>query len=47
MRLVPTLPVIATMGMLSIYAVAMPVTRFVAPGPLVARTTPVFPVARA
>ena len=43
----PTLPVIATRGTLSMYAVAMPVTRFVAPGPDVAITTPVFPVARA
>ena len=36
-----------TSGTLSIYAVAMPVTRLVAPGPLVARQTPVFPVLRA
>ena len=42
-----TLPVIATMGTLSINAVAMPVTRLVAPGPEVASTTPVLPVARA
>ena len=40
-RPVPTLPVMATIGTLSMYAVAMPVTRFVAPGPLVASTTPV------
>ena len=39
--------VIATIGTESIYAVAIPVTRFVAPGPLVARHTPVFPVALA
>ena len=44
---VPTLPVITTIGTLSIYAVAIPVTRFVAPGPLVAMQTPVFPVALA
>ena len=37
----------ATTGTLSMYAVAMPVTRLVAPGPLVARQTPVFPVLRA
>ena len=37
----------ATMGMLSMNAVAIPVTRFVAPGPLVAITTPVLPVALA
>ena len=29
------------------YAVAIPVTRFVAPGPLVAMHTPTFPVTRA
>ncbi len=29
------------------FAVAMPVTVFVAPGPEVARATPTFPVARA
>ncbi len=40
----PTLPVIATIGTESIYAVAIPVTRFVAPGPDVAKTTPTFPV---
>ena len=39
--------VIATIGDESMYAVAMPVTRLVAPGPLVAKHTPVFPVARA
>ena len=39
--------VMATMGTLSIYAVAIPVTRLVAPGPLVAMQTPTFPVARA
>ena len=42
---VPTTAI--TMGMLSIYAVAIPVTRLVAPGPLVAMTTPVLPVALA
>ena len=45
--LAPTLPVMATTGMESMYAVAMPVTRLVAPGPLVAMTTPVLPVTRA
>ena len=39
-----TLQVIATIGTESIYAVAIPVTRFVAPGPLVAKQTPTFPV---
>ena len=43
----PTLQVIATSGIESICAVAMPVTRLVAPGPLVAKQTPTFPVARA
>jgi hypothetical protein len=47
MRVEPTLPVIATSGTLSMKAAAMPVTRFVEPGPLVASTTPTFPVARA
>ena len=42
-----TLPVIATIGMLSSCAVAMPVTRFVAPGPEVPRQTPTLPLARA
>ncbi len=42
-----TLPVIATMGTESSWAVAMPVTRFVAPGPLVPRQTPTRPLARA
>ncbi len=41
-----TLPVIATIGIESIKAVAIPVTKFVDPGPDVASTTPVFPVAR-
>ena len=39
-----TLPVMATIGTESIYAVAIPVTRFVAPGPLVAKQTPTLPV---
>ena len=39
-----TLQVIATTGTESIYAVAIPVTRFVAPGPLVAKHTPTLPV---
>ena len=43
----PTLQVTATMGTESIYAVAIPVTRLVAPGPDVARHTPTFPVALA
>ena len=42
-----TCPVIATMGMESILASIMPVMRFVAPGPEVARQTPTSPVARA
>lgn len=42
-----TLPVMATRGTESSMAVAIPVTRFVAPGPEVAMTTPGFPVARA
>src|SRR5260370_40090723 len=36
-----------TSGTESIFASAMPVTRFVAPGPLVAMATPTFPVTRA
>ena len=44
-RLSGTFAVMAIIGMLSIKAVAIPVTRFVAPGPLVAKTTPVLPVA--
>ena len=46
-REVPTLQVIATSGTESIFAVAMPVTRFVAPGPEVAKHTPTLPVALA
>ena len=42
-----TCPVIATSGVLSIHASAMGVTRFVAPGPLVATQTPTRPLARA
>ena len=38
-----TWPVIATTGTESMYAVARPVTRFSAPGPLVANTTPTDP----
>ena len=41
---VPTWPVMAMSGMLSILASAMAVTRFVAPGPLVAMHTPGLPV---
>ncbi len=43
----PTWPVMQTMGDESIIAVAMPVTRLVAPGPEVAMATPTFPEARA
>ena len=39
--------VIAIKGTLSIYAVAKGVTKLVAPGPLVAITTPTFPLALA
>ena len=42
-----TWPVMQTMGEESIIAVAIPVTRFVAPGPEVAIATPTFPEARA
>ena len=42
-----TFAVMATIGIESIYAVAIPVTRFVAPGPEVAIHTPTFPVALA
>jgi len=44
-RAVDTWPVIATIGTESMYASASGVTRFVAPGPLVAMQTPVRPVA--
>ena len=43
----PTCPVSASIGMESAYAVAIPVTMLVAPGPEVERQTPVLPVARA
>ena len=42
-----TCPVMQTRGTESIFASAMPVTRLVAPGPLVAIATPTFPVTRA
>src|SRR5512136_1784016 len=42
-----TWPVMATTGDESMYAVATPVTRLVAPGPEVATHTPGFPLARA
>src|SRR5215211_5861636 len=42
-----TCAVIATIGVLSIQASAIAVTRLVAPGPLVPRHTPTRPVARA
>ncbi len=47
MTWVATCPVIATSGIESMLAVAMPVTRLVAPGPLVDMHTPTLPVARA
>ena len=47
MTLVLTWPVMASMGMLSSLASAIVVTRFVAPGPLVATQTPILPVLRA
>ena len=47
MRLLVTCPVKATIGTESMDAVASPVTRFVAPGPLVATHTPTLPVVRA
>ena len=40
-----TLPVMATIGIESSIAVAIPVTRLVAPGPEVAMQTPTLPVA--
>ena len=43
----PTLQVRNTTGEESIWAVAMPVVRLVAPGPEVAKHTPTLPVARA
>jgi hypothetical protein len=43
----PTCPVMQTIGDESIIAVAMPVTMLVAPGPDVATATPTLPVARA
>ena len=42
-----TWPVMQTSGVLSIIASAKPVTRLVAPGPLVANTTPTLPEERA
>ncbi len=45
--LLPTWPVMQTIGTESIIAVAMPVTMLVAPGPEVAIATPTFPLARA
>src|SRR5436190_5465639 len=47
MALLDTCPVMATMGMESMYASARGVTRFVAPGPEVAMHTPTRPVAAA
>ena len=43
----PTWPVIQTIGVESIWASAIPVTKFVAPGPDVAIATPTFPDTRA
>ncbi len=45
--LLPTWPVMQTIGTESIIAVAMPVTMLVAPGPEVAMATPTLPLARA
>ena len=45
--LLPTCPVMQTIGDESIIAVAIPVTMFVAPGPEVATATPTRPLARA
>ena len=42
-----TLPVMQTIGTESIIALAMPVTRLVAPGPEVAMHTPTLPLLRA
>ena len=42
-----TWPVMAMRGTESIYAVAMPVIRLVAPGPLVTMHTPTLPLIRA
>ena len=47
MYLVATCPVMTTMGTESMYAVAIPVTVLVAPGPEVTRQTPTLPVALA
>ena len=47
MAVVGTWPVMATMGTESMCAVSMPVTRLVAPGPLVPMQTPTSPEARA
>ena len=42
MAWVGTWPVITTIGIESMYAVAMPVTALVTPGPEVTRATPIF-----
>ena len=47
MSLLPTCPVMQTIGEESSIAVAIPVTILVAPGPEVAMATPTPPVARA
>ena len=47
MNSLATWPEITTMGVESMYAVAIPVTALVAPGPEVTRTTPGLPVERA
>ena len=46
-RVEGTCPVMQTMGLEASIAVAMPVTRLVAPGPEVAMATPTRPEARA
>ena len=47
MAAVGTWPVMITIGIESMYAVAMPVTALVTPGPEVTSATPTSPVARA
>ena len=47
MAVVGTWPLMTTMGIESMYAVAIPVTVLVTPGPDVTSTTPALPVERA
>ncbi len=47
MAAVAVWPLMTTSGIESVYAVAMPVTAFVSPGPEVTSATPTSPVARA